>query len=345
MPGDPEVAVIVGAYGRREYLLRAVRTVLAQTVGRDRVEIRVTKDFADPEVDAALAELRIPSTVDADPRIGTWLGRAIAATRAPLIAFLDDDDEFEPERLERVLEVFRQHPEVGFYRNRVRVIDGSGRPVPVDRWRPIETDLEFDGTGPILLPPGPKAGALALGTERTHSSFNSSTMVVRRELLTGSLGTAFAETQTPDLFLFLAGVLGPYGLFLDDRRLTRFRRYEGNVTRRIGWLAAAAHSYRSAGGAAREFGRPEFGDWLEARADHFDRMYRGATLVSRVRDRADRREVARLAIEYARFLDRHPAERALTLDTWGAAVYALGYLFVPSLTCRVEARRRAGLPA
>ena len=38
MPSDPEVSVIVGAYSREKYLLNAVRSLLAQTLPRDRFE-------------------------------------------------------------------------------------------------------------------------------------------------------------------------------------------------------------------------------------------------------------------------------------------------------------------
>ncbi len=185
MPDAPEVVVIIGAYRRREYLLRAVRSVLAQTVDRARFEILVTKDFLDPGIDTELARLGVASIVDEDPRIGTWLGRAIRATTAPLVAFLDDDDEFEPDRLARVLQIFHDHPEIGFYRNRVQVIDAEDRPIPPDRWRGIETDSAFDTSGPVVFAGGSAAGLVPFALRTTRATFNSSTMVLRRSLLVG----------------------------------------------------------------------------------------------------------------------------------------------------------------
>lgn len=339
MADVPEIAVVIGAYGRESYLLAAVRSVLAQSLPRDRWEILVTKNFERDAIDRSLASEGIPTRLDDDPRIGTWLLRAVHATRAPLVAFLDDDDAFEPGRLSRVLDVFRQHPEVGFYRNRVRVIDADGTAVPRARWRSHEIDAAFDTTGPVLIGPQEKADLVERATARTNVTFNSSTMVVRRELLLGSFGSVFGRTQLPDLGLFLVGALGSYGLFLDDQRLTRFRYYDGNVTRRVAWLHHAAEAHRDFAAFARTRDRPDFSVWLDLTADHYDRMFRGGVIAESVASGAARRAVASLAAQYLRFLARHPRERAFTFDVWAAAAYAAGYLVAPSVAQHVLAAR------
>lgn len=339
MPDAPEVVVIIGAYRRREYLLRAVRSVLAQNVDRARFEILVTKDFLDPGIDTELARLGVASIVDEDPRIGTWLGRAIRATTAPLVAFLDDDDEFEPDRLARVLQIFHDHPEVGFYRNRVRVIDAEDRPIPPDRWRGIETDSAFDSSGPVVFAGGSAAGLVPFALRTTRATFNSSTMVLRRSLLVGPWCELFARTQLPDLTLFLAAALGPQGLFFDDRRLTRYRFYGGNVTHQTGWLAEAARSRLEAAELARSLGRSELETWLSAEGVHYERLYRAATVLDRIDRAAPRRDVARGSAEYLRFLGRHPDERASRLEVWVAAAFGVAYCVAPGLTRRARAAR------
>lgn len=341
MPDGPEVAVVVGAYRRERYLLGAVRSVLAQTLPRDRYEIVVTKDFANREVDRFLEEHRISALLDNDPRIGTWLGRAVAATRAPYLAFLDDDDEFEPERLAHVLDLLRGRPELGFYRNRVRVIDARGEPVAESEWRAHEVDGFFDGRGPVTISPGQKAGLAELGLERTRASFNSSTMVVRRELLDGELGKAFARTQLPDLALFVLAAVSEFGLYLDDRRLTRYRFYPGNVTHRIPWLRHACEAYADLAAVARSRASADLAHKLTQESEHYDRLYRSGTLVEKIGSGAGRREVARLAEEYLRFLGHHPGERAVTFDVWAAEMYAASYLLLPGVARKVSVRQAA----
>lgn len=344
-PDDaPEVAVIIGAYRRDSYLRDAVRSVLAQTLPRDRFEVFVVKGFEDAELDRFLNENVIPSLLDPDPCIGTWLLKAVRATRAPLLAFLDDDDEFEPDRLASIVEYFRAHPESGLYRNRVRVIDRQGAPVPVARWREVETDPEFDRLGAVGFAPDAKHAVVDIAFRRTRSSFNSSTMVIRRALLEGSFAEEFARLQLPDLAFLVFAAVGPFGLYLDDRRLTRYRVYGGNVTARVSWLAHATFAHRDLARFARAADRAEMADWLDGMADHYERMYVGGRVVEAVAAGEARRTVAVRAAEYLRFLGRHPAERAPTLDVWASAIYGVGYTVVPRLARHVLDQRPTAPP-
>lgn len=340
MTEPPEVAVIAGAYHRREYLAEALRSVAEQTVPAERVELIVTKNYVDPPLDRALADRGATVLLDDEPRIGRWLRRAVRASTAPILAFLDDDDAFEPEHLAAALEAFRRFPDVGFYRNRVRVVDAAGRAVPRDRWRAVEVDPAFDTLGPVRIAPRGTAGLAELTLRRTYVTFNSSTMAIRRELLEGELGSEFERTQLPDLFFLLAAVFAGRGLYFDDRRLTRFRFYASNVTHRTEWLAHAERAYADVARVAAARARPDFAELLAEESVHYGRLYRGTSLVDRVADRRGRRDVARRTAEYLRFLARHPKERSLSLDTWAAAAYGTAYLGWPSIAARVARARR-----
>jgi glycosyltransferase involved in cell wall biosynthesis len=344
MASDPDVAVVIGAYSRGAYVLHAVRSVLGQTVARDRIEILVTKNFLEPPLDATLSEHGVGSVFDTTERIGTWLLAAVRATRAPIVTLLDDDDLYAPERLARILEVFREHPEVGYYRNRIEMLDTGGRPVPRSQWPPRATDAYFDEQGPLVIPPDRKAHLVDLLFRRTRVSFNSSTMAFRRELLDGRRGEHFAATRLPDSSLLLNAVVSPFGLFFDDRRLTGHRVHPTNVTRNTGWLTWATESNWAFALEAREFGRPELAEFYERTAIHFDRQRRSEELVDRMAAGAPRREVAGRAAEYARFLVHHSQERTWTRDVWGTEAYAATYLLSPSLVRRVQ-RSRSVRPA
>ena len=344
MGGDPEVSVIVGDFSRRHYLPSALASLGAQTLPRTRYEVVVTKNYLDPELDRTLTEAGTTVLFDEEPRIGRWLRRAVNASKAPIVTFLDDDDEFEPDRLAHLLAVFDQHPDLGFYRNRVTVIDQDGQPVPRERWRRYEADPGFDELGPVYLEAGKKGPLLDLATRRTRATFNSSTMALRRELLDGDRGDSFERTYLPDFFLFLAGVLAPRGVYLDDRRLTRYRHYAGNVTREVSWLGRAEASYHDMAEVAARHRRPEVAEWLTRQSVHYGRVFRGTALVERVAARAARREVAQRTGEYLRYLGQHPKERRWTVDTWAAGAYGIGYLPFAPLVARF-ARARAVGPA
>lgn len=340
MAAEPEVAVVVAAYRRDRYLLDAVRSVLAQTLARERLELLVLKDARRDDLDAELARLCDQVRIDPEPIVGAWLLRAVRATRAPLIAFLDDDDQFAPERLEHVLDVVRERPDVVFYRNRVRVVEPGGIAMPFERWRGHQRDAWFDAHGPAYLPADRKAAHLApLGAIEANASFNTSTMVVRRELFEGKWGATFARARVPDLALFVLGALAPGAVYLDDRRLTLYRASGDSLSHRVGWLGHAEESHRDLGRFARAEGHEALATWLTTSADHFARLHRTGTLVEDLVGGASRRELAHQGAEYLRFLDRHPAERRLSLDVWSAPIYAAIGALVPSLA-RSVARRR-----
>ncbi len=325
----PELAVVVGAFERDEFLPSALRSVVAQTLPRERFELVVVKSFRHDTIDRELAELGATVVFDRSVEAGRFLRRGVAAARAPWIAFLDDDDEFEPTRLARIVEVVRAHPDLALYRNRVRVIDRAGRPVPMGRWRRLEVDAAYDRTGDVYLAQDGKRAAFEASAVRTWSTFNSSTMAIRKELLDGELGDALERQTLPDTFVFLAGVVGAGGLYLDPRRLTRYRSWEASATRSPRWFEAASRSEEELAAVAARYGEPEFARWFGARAVHYRRMEKGTRLVGEIAGRADRRAVAHLAADYLRFLGVHPEERRLTLDAWAAGFYGLSYALLP----------------
>jgi glycosyltransferase involved in cell wall biosynthesis len=94
---QPDIAVVIPTYGRREKTLRAIRSVLGEDGVRAEI---VVVDDASPEPFVAAGEL-----IDARIRIlrlkengGPAAARnaGVAASHAPYIAFLDSDDFFLP---------------------------------------------------------------------------------------------------------------------------------------------------------------------------------------------------------------------------------------------------------
>jgi len=335
---SPRFAVIVGAFGRKEYLLRAVRSVRAQTLPRECIELVVSKDFADPEVDRALEASG--ATIFSDPEgvIGRKQRNALAVSTAPWVTFLDDDDELEPERLARVAEVVRAHPEVGFYRCRVSVIGRDDAPIPRERWRTHEVDRGFDELGAVCLAPDRPNDAFEIGTRRTFATFSSSSMTFRRELLDGEVGEVFQRSYVADTFLYLAAALRPVGLFLDDRRLTRYRHGGWSMTNDPRWFPRAVAGLTDMAELAERHGRTDFARYFRELAAHYGRLQLGQAITLAIDAGAPRRDVARGTAAYLRCLGAHRAERRLTLDTWAAALYGLGYPVAPSAVWRLARR-------
>jgi hypothetical protein len=103
------VSVVIPTYQRPDLVIRAVRSALGQTVAE--IEVIVVVDGRDEPTCSALRAVD-----DARLRVHVpqgWLGNAdarnagVALARADWVAFLDDDDEWLPRKLEAQLRVAR----------------------------------------------------------------------------------------------------------------------------------------------------------------------------------------------------------------------------------------------
>ncbi len=126
-----QVDVILPVHDGERWLVEAIESVLAQTW----LEWRLTVvDDASPDRSAEIAE----AFARADPqRIGVLrLGHslrpagarmeAIARTRGDVIAFLDQDDRWLPEKLERQVALFEGDPRLGAVHTDCEIIDARG---------------------------------------------------------------------------------------------------------------------------------------------------------------------------------------------------------------------------
>jgi glycosyltransferase involved in cell wall biosynthesis len=160
------VAVVMPAYQAAAFVGEAVRSVIAQTV-TDWELVVVDDGSTDGTAEVADAA----ATGDERVRViraereglpAAVRNRAIDLTSAPLVAFLDADDVWYPNKLERQLTAFAARPEVGLVHSAAdRIVQGRTLP-PAER--------EFAG-----LPIGPRLVQ--------QNFIVTSSVLVRRSLL------------------------------------------------------------------------------------------------------------------------------------------------------------------
>lgn len=108
---SPLITVITPTHNRRDKVLRAVESVLAQNLTQ--FEHIVVDDGSTDGTEAALAEVRDPRLIYIGAK---WRGAnaarnaGIERARAPVVTFLDSDDVYMPHRLERTLARFDAEP-------------------------------------------------------------------------------------------------------------------------------------------------------------------------------------------------------------------------------------------
>ncbi|NUO59910.1 MAG: glycosyltransferase family 2 protein [Hamadaea sp.] len=105
MQVSPRVSAVIPTFGRPELVVRAVRSVLAQTMAD--LEVVVVVDGPDEATGRALAGLGDPRVrvIELPEKGGAQKARntGVREARAPWTAMLDDDDEWLPEKLAKQL--------------------------------------------------------------------------------------------------------------------------------------------------------------------------------------------------------------------------------------------------
>ncbi len=166
----PTVSVIIPAFRAAHTIDRAVDSLFAQTRVPD--EILVVDDGSPDDLATSLAKYGERVTLIRKPNGGAASARnlGIERSRGELVAFLDADDYWEPEKLEKQLEIIHAHPEVVLVASRYY----SQRPGS-DRTGPYP-ELEGRHIGRVLVLSGPEAFEIATKVWTT-------TVLVRRSCL------------------------------------------------------------------------------------------------------------------------------------------------------------------
>lgn len=110
MRASPSVSVVIPTFERRGPVTEAVQSALAQTCGD--VEVIVVDDGSTDGTAAAVAAIdrRVEVTLRSNGGPAAARNTGIRQARAPVIAFLDSDDRWQPGHLEGVLGLLDTHP-------------------------------------------------------------------------------------------------------------------------------------------------------------------------------------------------------------------------------------------
>jgi glycosyltransferase involved in cell wall biosynthesis len=322
------VDIGIPTYGRPRYVVEAVESVLAQTLG----DWRLTISEDGPATDA------VATAIDPylhDPRIHyTWTEEHVGAARnltglvaqgtAPYVALLHDDDRWGSRFLAHRVAFLGEHPECGLVCSGSTVIDGDGRQVRV--------------TPPRVSAPAVRQPAELIAAMVRRNMVPTPTVVVRRaayDAVGPVFDARFARVYDYEMWLRIA-LRFPVGYLDDDQAFWRLHGEQSTVAgRRRGdeQLRFLDHveGLAAAGGAGVMID-PDLLNAVRARrlvSAGLDAVERGEhrEAVRRVRQalRADARSAAdpRLAAALAAVLAGRRGSRAL--GAWRSRVRRSGY--------------------
>ena len=218
----PLVSAIMPTYNGAAFVGETIESVLGQTY--ERLELVVVDDASSDgtrEVVASYAEQnpgRI-SLVRCDEQLGPCRRRndAIDRSSGDLIAWIDQDDLWLPDKTELQVELLRQRPEVGLVYSGYEAFDSeTGKTIP---WR----DRNSEAEGEVLVPLFERGCFVAAPTALFRRD-----VLTRRNLRLRETDFSFGD----DYFLWLTLSLD-WQVARIDTVLARYRRHGANESARL----------------------------------------------------------------------------------------------------------------
>jgi len=160
LPETPLVSVLIGNFNYARFLPEAIESVLRQSYSH--WEICVCDDGStDGSLDLiqgyAASDARIRWVAQANAGHGAALNAAWSLADGPIVALLDADDIWEPDKLARVVRAFRERPTCGISTHRVRPFSESRTHPPIPE-RPDDGWVASKAIGTMRCSAPPTSG-------------------------------------------------------------------------------------------------------------------------------------------------------------------------------------------
>lgn len=231
--GSVTISAVILAGDRSEFLADSLASVLGQK-GEPAVSdivIAVFDNFVKPQWSRSQPGPAPPIRWAIAPSGVRTQGALIAASlrvaTGQFLAFLDDDDTWDPRKIIEVRNALRQVPSAGLISNDCIFVGASGQTELAGRRgrlrfkaRPAERVLSFE--------------LLRLGRRSLSSvdlAFNMSSMTISRELLTRHLDVLPAILGANDSFCLYCAIASGRPVVRLPSRLTRYRVHPGGLSR------------------------------------------------------------------------------------------------------------------
>lgn len=211
---SPRASVVIPAYNYASYLKGAIDSVLSQTFTE--LEVIVVDDGSTDntrEIVAEYTDRRVRYVHQTNAGLSAARNTGIRNARAPYVGFLDADDQWLPELLQRCLEKFSLlPPEFAWIATGVRRVDHEGNPIPS------------------------RPGSLSGEGELTCRDFIlknrplSSSVVIKREVFDrcGFFDTQLRSSEDRDMWIRIGA---HYRLYFLASPLALLRRHPANMSK------------------------------------------------------------------------------------------------------------------
>lgn len=201
----PLVSVVLPCFRAGKYLYDAVDSVVRQTF--QDWEIILVDNNASEDLEPFVVDGRIRIVAEARQGVGWARNAGVAAARGKYVAFLDEDDLWEPTKLEKQIAVLEADGSAEVCHTAVDGIDAAGNVIAEREMRPV-------GYSDLLADRG---------------ILQTSALVATRSLLLGVGGNDPTFRYAQDFDLGLRLLYFTEALYLEER-LTHYRFHPANLS-------------------------------------------------------------------------------------------------------------------
>lgn len=256
MSETPLVSIILPTFNRAHLLPRAVNSVLHQSYAN--WELLIWNDGSTDNTEAVLnsyTDIRIHYFADINKGYAHSINQLILQTRGKYLAFLDDDDEWMPSKLEKQISILHRHPDVDLIFADYRNIDFSKK---IENLGFLQNaaglkKLKCEKLDHVHII---KGGILeGIGTDNFIAT---DSMIFHRRILDKLSGFNTHLVNAQDFeFWWRAGLAG-YRFAYTDKILLIRNKYPGGLsTSSVQTLTGTLHTLNACAEASRRAGREE----------------------------------------------------------------------------------------
>lgn len=213
----PIFSVIITAHDRTRFLNEAIDSVKSQSLDPELYEIVVITNFPHETGDK-----KIRTIVCKEKNAGATLAEGIESARGSLIAPLDDDDMWEPHRLEKIRELMSNDQSIAYYHNQCIIVDEQGNQKP---------DLVAENKSTSVMKFSGNARYRDIRKMQSlRADWNSSSIVFKKVIVTKNLDLLKKISKSVEMLFFYSALLPSATIAIDTSRLTKYRIHGGNTS-------------------------------------------------------------------------------------------------------------------
>ena len=218
---EKRVSIIVTAFNRKEFIIDALKSIERQTIDKSLFEVIFFRNFEDETLNKSFETKGwIKTFIPSNNNIGNWLAEGILAAKGDVICFLDDDDLYHPQRLEKILFLFDRYEDIALIRNDIIIFSHFDK-ITFDT-------LDYSCNNFKIFWSAHNIGEIAR-LVRKSAALNLSSIAIRKSLFSDSIKGLDDLVTGPDFFMLYSCIASGNGIALLDEKLSYYRIHESTV--------------------------------------------------------------------------------------------------------------------